>query len=389
MIPPCENREQLYPFSRNFPAIFLRSHSNIVIWEPLAADQPTRYLVEIRSQDLENFSRTSGFGLYMPPESVPNEQEPPEVKWVNWRWPRYEYTYKTEHGGAEVRACFQYMVHKGVVLQQFTLENTGEKSSPVGPFSFTPNHLIRDLDFLKDDYSFNKQVEQSKEYLSIPAPNEYGYICVHRGAQDLLVTGSSSNNSSENPNDKSSAVASAITIFVDGSATMNQPKHFLKRRNLGHKDSGQNKLQIVIAYKLFLMRGTHMPWMDFVVSAEDANINHWLREERELLWGPNDNQTHCLTALALSTVDSRENNKEATDKKNHATFKMPSDIPTESSNPLNHLDYFAWRHLEHILSVCAIPVSLPGKPHAKESAPPIALTCGDMCGHRINTSASL
>jgi hypothetical protein len=56
------------------------------------------------------------------------------------------------------------------------------------------------------------------------------------------------------------------------------------------------------------------------------------------------------------------------------------------------LDYATRRNLEHILSVCAIPVPLEpvwDNPKVVEPEPAIALTCGDMSGHRVCISASL
>jgi hypothetical protein len=44
-----------------------------------------------------------------------------------------------------------------------------------------------------------------------------------------------------------------------------------------------------------------------------------------------------------------------------------------------HLEFMIRRNLEHILSVCSIPIPDKG----------IALTCGDMSGHRLVTSATL
>lgn len=51
----------------------------------------------------------------------------------------------------------------------------------------------------------------------------------------------------------------------------------------------------------------------------------------------------------------------------------------------DHLDFMVRRNLEHILSVCSIPVP----ELSKDGITPIALTCGDVSGHRISTSASL
>ena len=44
------------------------------------------------------------------------------------------------------------------------------------------------------------------------------------------------------------------------------------------------------------------------------------------------------------------------------------------------------RNLEHILSVCSIPVMAEGDGSGE---PAVALTCGDVDGHRVATAASL
>ena len=70
-----------------------------------------------------------------------------------------------------------------------------------------------------------------------------------------------------------------------------------------------------------------------------------------------------------------------------------------------HFDFMIRRNLEHLLSVCSIPVPMTGDAKAandrakkttfltngeqQEDTLPIALTCGDISGHRIVTSASL
>lgn len=74
-------------------------------------------------------------------------------------------------------------------------------------------------------------------------------------------------------------------------------------------------------------------------------------------------------------------------------IKNPFDIISFSGK--EHLDFMLRRNLEHILSVCSIPTSsileedvLPiGCDLA--SYPAIALTCGDVSGHRVAATASL
>lgn len=50
----------------------------------------------------------------------------PELKWVNWRWPRYEYETGAFEGNAEqLKVTVQWIVHEKVVLQRYLLENRG------------------------------------------------------------------------------------------------------------------------------------------------------------------------------------------------------------------------------------------------------------------------
>ncbi|KAK4085532.1 uncharacterized protein Triagg1_522 [Trichoderma aggressivum f. europaeum] len=63
-------------------------------------------------------------------------------------------------------------------------------------------------------------------------------------------------------------------------------------------------------------------------------------------------------------------------------LKEPSKIPALTQD--DRFNVNLRRNLEHILSVCSIPVSSD----ADEKNPSIALTCGDISGHRISTEAS-
>lgn len=66
-------------------------------------------------------------------------------------------------------------------------------------------------------------------------------------------------------------------------------------------------------------------------------------------------------------------------------FKKPS-FNTHDA----HLNFALRRNLEHILSVCSIPVAESSAVAAvSDKIPLIALTCGDVSGHRISTAASL
>lgn len=64
-------------------------------------------------------------------------------------------------------------------------------------------------------------------------------------------------------------------------------------------------------------------------------------------------------------------------------LKIPLETPVFSLD--KDLNFNMRRNLEHILSVCSIPLSFD----ADGNNPSIALTCGDVSGHRVSATASL
>lgn len=72
------------------------------------------------------------------------------------------------------------MVQNGVVLQQFTLKNITDTPIDVGPFAVLSGVYIRDLDFLKDKYSFNEtQKDDTTEFYDGLGPKGHGHVYMH------------------------------------------------------------------------------------------------------------------------------------------------------------------------------------------------------------------
>lgn len=353
------------------------------------------------------------------------------------------------------------------MLQQFTVENTNQEDVTTGNFGFKSELLIRDLDFLDGKYEFNERRSDSIGLSVSLGPSGYDHVTTSTLEPTNSSTTSSSRGSAlhlsfgdqQEPSSQPQAVASVITIFINGKATKTRSDDSLaslpnvlpgkptRTRSDGRRASftdlppqkatetqsdgrppilpdelhgkgdgtDSNKLQIVVAYKLLLIPKSEVDRTDFVISARAANINHWLRKERDEFVKGGDKTS--LRTMGLSMINIRESDmgKPGPDDLVNAESgkqdtagsstdlpdpKVPFDIPRTSS-PKYHLEYLAWRHLEHILSVCAVPLSTSGLIGQKVSPlppncsglgtqdkPVIALTCGDMSGHRINTSAS-
>lgn len=239
------------------------------------------------------------------------------------------------------------------------------------------------------------------------------------------------------------AAASVTTIFVNGEAVKIHD-------DVSHEYSleVQNLVEIVVAYKLVALPTTKVHWRNFVVTAEEANVSEFLCKETDAIWG---SSLDAPLSLGLSMVDhdgprlgkTTERRSEGSGgsddldqlpqgvsndmavsrdkeiKGSMALDEAGGDVGTlldpqasgttlaprpenisfplgtpNNSSPKSHLEYLAWRHLEHILSVCAVPLSVPalfeeGKGQHTDDTTSVALTCGDMSGHLIRTSASL
>lgn len=480
------------------------------------------YKICERAKELHSLSTRKGdiltFALGLSPKFCPNQ--PPQVKWVNRRWPRYEYDTQLPN----VKACIQWIVHKGVVLQQLFLENSGDH--PVDFQFVLPRDIcIHDLNDLHPDYQ-HRSFNEKEGFLSVPGPNGYGLVYVRdmgMPRRDLKFKGNASSSEDDSVTmppapirtqpskfrlartlnrdlalentlkatgsarrdpkivkmtdehiKNSSFVAALISPFVGGRAFKVQndgdPWHelALEGKHQGSHGMVHGTLEIVVAYKLIYLQGGDISWKNFLVPANEVNVSRILREEKEQLWEGAELPSVCSLGLSLggvmdsvtsvssctfeghdeisnvklkgkdessdhidaraqpnTTVDTGIKVKLSPRKADYsgntldgaqrqsssgpAGSSLPSGTPTQESSYRSHIEYVAWKHLEYILSVCAIPVphttSLgdhskqePGLPCAsppasweeevKHGDTPVALTCGDMSGHLICTSAS-
>lgn len=180
----------------------------------------------------------------------PEGDDPPEVGWVNWRWPRYQYSC----GPTRIKIFLQHMVHEGVVPQQFILENMTDQPVKVDPFDIESTVLIRDLDFVNDEYPFNKAKDNDEnEYSYGLGPNGYGHVC-------MRTLPDHKENCKKGPKCQEHAVASVITtstfvnsIAIKFNSKNKQSSSFLRSYKLSNLESSANKIEIVVARKLLLL----------------------------------------------------------------------------------------------------------------------------------------
>lgn len=157
---------------------------------------------------------------------------------------------------------------------------------------------------------------------------------------------------------------------------------------------------------MILLPASKAYWKDFLIPAAYTNVGDYIgREPRptmflSLLSGPiNDDGEHhndvndkdksysIQGATSSAKLEGRSGRLERNE-----TMKPenPSGTP-ERSSPEYHIEYLVRRNLEHILSVCSIPLRRPkleSDSFVHDSRVPVALTCGDMSFHRITASSS-
>ena len=372
---------QLMQFSRYLGP----GRSSVFVADSEGAEEP--YFVADRGSYLEDMARYSwGFGKNI---IMRDDNLTYQVSFLRDRWPRVVIS------GNDWKLVTQWMVKDGVVVQQSVIKNLTKE--PLNfECEFDLRVLIRDLDFVNPAYDFNE--ESDRHYTEGAGPNGYGFVKVHRlpktdrpddkheheqpktwyaekkeqGDDVIIVEGDQNVEREEtiapvgeqhdvvkklavvSVKERSSfqqkqeellqpeAVGLVIGFFVNGEAR--KLEDFRKRE--WHTVEPGECLELVAGYKLVLLRSKMLDWKPLIVSAADVDIDLFLSERS-------------------------------------SSYVISAD-----------LDYASRRNLEHILSVCAIPVP-PGhvwdydnmKPKVAE--PAIALTCGDMSGHRVCISASL
>lgn len=301
------------------------------------------------------------------------------------------------------------MVHDGVVLQQFVVDNTKGQDAFEFVCGFVSGHKIQDLDFVDHPHPFN---DSDESYWHTSGPHGYGLLSLNPMGK--------TNDDTKTFKHMPHGVASLITVFMDGRAVKmdaSRTSHNDEWRQVGAGDT----FQLVVAYKLVSISNlADMSWKDFIISAEAADINHFLKEETKRF---NAGSTICDLGLTLfSTNDvekilttaSESSETVRTTAQQHQTkwlgsITLPKGIPAGPEADLKpYLGYLASRHLEYILSACAVTFCVRKNVDGTESLYPftdkrdggrkdelkyqdlpfVALTCGDMSGHRVVTSTS-
>lgn len=412
-----------------------------------------------RAQDLQEMSHNRSItsahsgnhisvGLQLNIRGLRSRRRQPQLKWVHWRWPRFEYELRK----SKLKVSIQWMVRDHVVLQQWVVENKGEDDISV-PIKLGRDMWIQDMEYVDYNNTFNDRQGAQGQFGSA-GPHHYGWLLMHPFDDSMCPKLQTTCEDRMNPPlpdergreraghieeragdaeaktvitnelprpEKARPIATAVMgVFVNGKArqfkseesTVGQWQETLKQGAT---------MEVTAAYKLILVPKEAVDYRNFVIPVTAANVTEFLSQETPIspcsLSGFNLGRSHIGArsdrgednshlAPASPTIQPKDTNwNEAagvTSYKNSHEIQLRilrlSGLPTTVS-PRNHIDFAVWRNLEHILSVCAIPLKAPvlveyrnkttSSPDADENTDAVALTCGDFSGHRLYNPSSL
>ena len=294
---------------------------------------------------------------------------------------------------------------------------------------------IRDLDYLDGDYSFN---DSDEGYIDANGPHSYSMIWSHRllpvkdqgentgahesdgsgTARDPVLDISSHDETkdqveSPNPDTKQEttakhvedSIATVVSIFLNGNAmqwsdqsawTQKLARKPDKSVSDDFENPSPNVMEVITAYKLMLLPAAGADWRNFLVPYERADVNRFIRDTPFTPISLTDIQG-SPSVINQEVSPASHNLPKDPGKKAHTVRLNPSGVLNMDSSPADHIEFTLRRHLEHILCVCSVPLEKPllVQDISRQSSPvsdrgiAVALTCGDISGHRICTSASL
>ncbi|KAI1373906.1 hypothetical protein F4677DRAFT_427594 [Hypoxylon crocopeplum] len=353
------------------------------------------YCVCRRAEDMDALSRgnLNNLNSYGFQFSDLEFEEPPRLTYLHYRWPRYEYRRKDRE------LTIQWIVHDGVVLQQCILTNLEDTEVDISfNFRTRPRSMrIRDSDYLDSSHRFNDSYCDYSERLG---PHDYSWILMHdlehKSEADDLDNDMFGEKSDvcipvkvrdRNLKIESDSVAVVVSIFHNGEALQWTDEPRWTKKLEGAK-SKRNVMEVTTAYRMISLPASEVNWKNFLIPVELADVDSLLQNT------PFSN--FCLSMIDICADDHTQARKGKEDGQSIPEYdKSPSGIPDHDSTAGNHIEFITRRNLEHILSVCSIP--LKSKPleselsrlsEPSESICPVALTCGDIAFHRVCTAAS-
>ncbi|KXH35843.1 hypothetical protein CSIM01_00557 [Colletotrichum simmondsii] len=376
------------------------SADHVYVDEPYWVDDRARQLLDMK-QDLHRLMIS--YGLRIP--SI-NLEQSRLLGYVHDRWPRYEVQDKI----STLNLTTQWMVNEKTVLQQCIVTNIGTGDMDV-PVQFAKRMRLQDLNYLERS---GATVGSSNMILG---PNDYGWVLVQplqepdQDDAEPVNPNSTSSLAEQTQNDPenqvettedlqspsveiSDAIAVVVSVFRDGQAVKWRPDslddlHDTEILNLALQE--KTTTEIVVAYKMVHLTNTGATWENLLIPPAWADVSKHLGSASFTAFHPSEygkpvakpqgEKSEGLFSRWMRFIPSA--NDTQPDALPIYYPVTPQGLPTKS--PMNHIGFVTRRNLEHILSTCALPIKRHSVEGGQEA---VALTCGDISGHRVSSSAS-
>ncbi|KAL7895155.1 hypothetical protein HDV64DRAFT_104877 [Trichoderma sp. TUCIM 5745] len=265
---------------------------------------------------------------------IVNIKSPPIMKFIDDRWP----VFLTETPFFNI--SIQYTISKKTIYQEYSFElKNGRQIDNIPNMLFNADLLIRNLNFVESRNIENNRGDTDEKESFYKNHHNTRIIRKHHSLQTGI--------------DGIDAVGLVIMPFINEQYYKIEEK----RRNIYQLIPGDDvlkdlqkhgKMVVTIAYTLELMgSGESSPTPDDVSKATQYSS----QAKEDLLIAKSEMGIQFETLLFAKE---------------------------------RHLGFVLRRNLEHILSVCSIPIGSP----SETGIVPIALTCGDMSNHRVMAGAS-
>ncbi|KAL7918470.1 hypothetical protein ACQKWADRAFT_323751 [Trichoderma austrokoningii] len=295
------------------------------------------YCVARRLEQLQNHIADPDKGMRLEigglitPDAV---DEIPSMSFLNNCWPKFVSKPTDRSFATEI----QYFVSQKTVYQSYTFTFRDESSAKLHDMAISTELLIRDPDFTQRSV-WNAQNISNSSYKHWAPEGKNCILRMHEIGTENYT----------NANGLTKNAILAKWPFINDFPQNVRPERDTAKYIItpdgwvtdGLKKDG--KITVTVAYTLHLASPS----------------------EAEHIPPP------CLSMEILRELKAEAQNFET-------SFTDPLFLNEE------HLDFALKRNLEHILSVCSIPIF--GDP--EEDIRPIVLTCGDMSGHRVANEAS-
>ncbi|KAL9627507.1 MAG: hypothetical protein Q9164_007589, partial [Protoblastenia rupestris] len=226
------------------------------------AESSEAYFVTSRAEEFQDAIRDplAGYGLRILGDEY-HEPEIPNLAFFGDRWPRI--TYRVN----DLTVTVQMLVNKGVVIQQFSVNNTSSESKDLD--------IVLDVDFRIQELDYMRSREP---YAKTPLKGPYGYGAVVVGTPEIEAENLGSKDSNITHVKDQERIGAVLGVFKDGDSLIlptpdNNHLPVLTQFPLKCTET----LQLTAAYRLQDIDFSHS-WRDFLLPSTDVDVNELTKD---------------------------------------------------------------------------------------------------------------